>query len=127
MTLLVTDATLTQQIALNLRAQVDYVGPVGFSFFLTSQWSHEPIQLPVSLVTGGNRYSVFQITFPAGFGDEHKNGIYNWRLMQHGDILIEAGLAKIITEPGGSLGTVNYTSTPDTEERVADVYYRPNY
>ena len=37
------------------------------------------------------------------------------------------GMSKIITEPGGNLGTTNYTSTPETEERVSDVFFRPNY
>ena len=97
-----------------------------YDFEITSQWSHQPVLISNALLSTNDRYTHFQVLFPAGFSDEHKNGIYNWRLLKQGE-LIEAGLAKIITEPGGSTGMIDYTSTPETEERVADVYYRPNY
>tara|TARA_R110001632_G_scaffold140151_1_gene256133 strand:- start:2077 stop:2184 length:108 start_codon:yes stop_codon:yes gene_type:complete len=34
---------------------------------------------------------------------------------------------KIITEPGGGNGAIEYTSTPELENREADTFFRPNY
>lgn len=99
-----------------------------YDFELTSQYSHQTIQIPNALISSNQRYSRMQLLFPAGYGDEHKNGIYNWTLKVTGsDTFIEKGLAKIITEPGGNLGTIAYDAGTDAEERVADVYFRPNY
>ena len=99
-----------------------------YTFTLTSQYSHQTIDLPNALISSNDRYSVMQVLFPAGFGDEHKNGIYNWTLKETGATdFIQKGLAKIITEPGGGMGTVSYDAGFDAEERVADVFYRPNY
>ena len=121
MTILVQETQLTQEISIN---QPQLAGL--YDFVLTSQYSHQPIIMAATLIETNARYSTFEITFPVGFGDAHKNGIYNWRLEQN-LVTIEAGLTKIITEPGGGLGTTNYTSTPEIEERVAEVFYRPNY
>lgn len=121
MTILVQEAALTQQFSVNLP---NLSGSL--VFVLTSQYSHQPIYMDTAIIVTNDRYSTLQVTFPTGFGDEHKNGIYNWRLEKNTQTL-EAGLVKIITEPGGNTGMTNYTSTPATEERVADVYYRPNY
>ena len=121
MTIEVPEFNLTQQISIN---QPQLAGL--YDFVLTSQYSHQPIIMAATVIETNARYSTLQITFPTGFGDAHKNGVYNWRLEQN-LVTIEAGLVKIITEPGGGLGTTNYTSTPETEERVAEVFYRPNY
>lgn len=121
MTILVQETQLTQEISIN---QPQLAGL--YDFVLTSQYSHQPIIMAATLIETNARYSTFEITFPTGFGDAHKNGVYNWRLEQN-LVTIEAGLVKIITEPGGGLGTTNYTSTPEIEERVAEVFYRPNY
>lgn len=121
MTILVNELFLTQQVSIN---QPNLTG--AYTFVLTSQYSHQPIEMPVTIVSTNKRFTTISITFPTGFGDAHKNGIYNWRLETNLDT-IEAGLVKIITEPGGGLGTTNFTSTPATEEREAEVFYRPNY
>ena len=121
MTIVVPETLLTQQFSVN---QPNLSG--NWTFVLTSQWSHQPIEMAVTIIETNFRYTTLEVTFPTGFGDAHKNGIYNWRLVQDYRTL-EAGLVKIITEPGGGLGTTNFTSTPATEERVADVFYRPNY
>ena len=121
MTILVPETLLTQQFSVN---QPNLTGD--WTFVLTSQWSHQPIEMAATIILTNARYTTLEVTFPTGFGDAHKNGIYNWRLVKNLETL-EAGLVKIITEPGGGLGTTNFTSTPATEERVADVFYRPNY
>ena len=121
MTVEVPEFNLTRQISIN---QPNLSGVL--TFVLTSQYSHQPIEMAVTIIETNARFTTIEITFPVGFGDAHKNGVYNWRLEQN-LVTIEAGLVKIITNPGGGLGTTNYTSTPDTEERVAEVFYRPNY
>ena len=103
-----------------------------YIFALTSQWSHQSLPLTVTVVRTNARYSTLEVTFPIGFGDEHKNGIYNWRLVTtsegtSGGTTIQAGLVKIVTDPGGDLGMKEFISTPQTEERVSEVFYRPNY
>ncbi len=123
MTILVPEAELTQQFTVN----IPNMTVNELVFVLTSQYSHQPLELSVnSVVTTNNRYSTLEVTFPTGFGDAHKSGIYNWRLVQN-SVTLEAGLVKIVTNPGGNLGITEFISTPQTEERVSEVYYRPNY
>ena len=74
MTLYAIEGSLQTYIYLNLVNQSlleDYI------FTLTSQYSHQPLELVATLVTTGDRYSKYSITFPTGFGDEHQNGVYN--------------------------------------------------
>lgn len=123
MTILVPEVELTQEFTVNIPNMTEG----GIVFELTSQYSHQPLELSVDYVINSNdRYSTLEVTFPAGFGDAHKSGIYNWRLIQN-LITLEAGLVKIVTNPGGSLGIKEFISNPETEERVSEVYYRPNY
>jgi hypothetical protein len=99
----------------------------GWVFDLTSQYSHETQECPATLISTNDRYSTLTVQFPAGFEDEHKNGIYYYSL-RDGDLEpITYGLVKIITQPGGDIGTTTFNAGAETEERVADVFYRPNY
>jgi len=99
-----------------------------YTFDITSEYSHEPLELVNALLATNSRYTQFQVLFPTGFGDEHKNGIYYWNLKQVGvDIPLQSGLMKIITNPGGEIHTLAYDSGLVTEERVSEVYFRPNY
>tara|TARA_B110000902_G_scaffold259492_1_gene330907 strand:+ start:878 stop:1282 length:405 start_codon:yes stop_codon:yes gene_type:complete len=103
--------------------------------FLTSQYSHQEIQFGgvggeyIALGSTNERYATLQLAFPVGFADEHKSGIYNWRIVWSGPDgpIYQNGLVKIITQPGGDLGIKEFISTPQTEERVSEVFYRPNY
>ena len=70
---------------------------------------------------------MFEVTFPVGFGDAHKNGVYYYELSSISNGSIEKGLAKIINNPGGEIHTLAYDSGLVTEERVSEVYFRPNY
>lgn len=124
MTILVSEAALTVEISVN---QPNLVLNNLWRFVLTSQYSHQPLTLVATVINSNDRYSTFQVTFPTGFGDEHKNGIYYWDLKPVGADAIEKGLIKIITEPGGTMGMVPYESGIDTEERVSEVFYRPSY
>ena len=124
MTLLVEESNLTKEFSLNLPNLT--LGSL-YAFTLTSQYSHQPLVLDATATASNARYTTFEVVFPIGFGDEHKNGVYYYSIEELGDEPFEKGLVKIITEPGGSLGTINYESTIYTEERVADVFYRPNY
>jgi hypothetical protein len=124
MTFLVDENNLTIEFSLN---QPNLALGQSYVFTLTSQYSHQPILLDATATASNARYTTFEVTFPVGFGDEHKNGVYYYSIEELGDEPFEKGLVKIITEPGGSMGTINYESTIYTEERVADVFYRPNY
>jgi hypothetical protein len=123
MTLLVPESNLTLEFSLNL---TNLTLGSGYVFTLTSQYSHQPLVIDATVTVSNARYTTFEVQFPIGFGDSHKNGIYNYDMSTLTESL-DKGLVKIITEPGGDLGTTNYTSTPETEERVSDVFFRPNY
>tara|TARA_R110000796_G_scaffold25123_2_gene71192 strand:+ start:68 stop:331 length:264 start_codon:yes stop_codon:yes gene_type:complete len=84
---------------------------------------------PGEVVTSNARYSMIQVTFPVGFGDAHKNGIYYYELRStiYPVGAIEKGLVKIITNPGGEINTLEYNSGTVTEERVSEVFFRPQY
>jgi hypothetical protein len=123
MTILVQETQLQQEFTLNL---TNLQLGAYYSFILTSQYSHQPLVIAATATVTNARYTTFSVTFPTGFGDEHKNGIYNWEL-KTATTTLEEGLVKIITEPGGGLGTTNFESGINKENRIADVFYRPNY
>ena len=126
MTILIPETQLTQEFTVNI-ASMSGVSPSTTKFILTSQYSHQPLTLSVNKIIISNaRYTTLEVTFPTGFGNSHKNGIYNWRLVQDA-ITLEEGLVKIVTNPGGDLGIKEFISTPQTEDRVSDVYFRPTY
>jgi hypothetical protein len=124
MTILVPENQLTQQFTVNIPNM--FAGG-NLSFVLISQYSHIAMPLLVNkIVKSNSRYTTLEVTFPIGFGDAHKSAIYNWRLVQNA-VTLEAGLVKIVTSPGGDLGMKEFISTPQTEERVSEVFYRPSY
>ena len=125
MTILVPETQLQQEITLSL-VNLDLLST--YNFILTSQYSHQPVIMTAVATATNARSTTFYVTFPTGFGNEHKNGIYDWELKDvTNSITLEKGLVKIITEPGGSLGTTNFRSGINKEERIADVFYRPNW
>jgi hypothetical protein len=94
---------------------------------IVSQWSKKSETFNITKTFENDRYLVYSVDFGADFKDTHKNGIY-WAKV--GVVNVIEGswfLLKIITEPGGQDGFTRYDSDPATEERQADVYYRPNY
>jgi|TARA_R110000744_G_scaffold7193_6_gene24689 hypothetical protein len=96
------------------------------SFVLTSQFARTDTIIPATIVIQNARYTELELTFPSDFKNEHKNGIYYYTIKSDVSIF-EEGLVKVITEPGGQNGAIEYTSTPAIENREAVVYYRPNY
>ena len=123
MTLYVNEAQLGVEIAINITNLT--IGS-GYELIITSQYSHQPLVLEAECVDTNARYSMIAVTFPTGFGEEHKNGIYYWDLT-YLDAPLQKGLMKIITEPGGGLNTLAYNAGPITDDRVSEVFYRPNY
>ena len=95
-------------------------------FVLTSQYSKQDTIIPATILVDNSRYTELQLTFPTEFKNEHKNGVYYYTI-RNSESVFEKGLVKLITEPGGENGAVEYTSTPELENRQADVFYRPNY
>lgn len=98
-----------------------------YTWTITSQYSHEPVVINGGLQSSNDRWSTINFVLWPEFYDTHKNGIYNWSLATIDGPVIEEGLVKIICDPGGGTGIIDYTSTPATEDREAEVYYRPNY
>ena len=96
------------------------------SFILTSQFSKQDTIIPATILVDNSRYTELELTFPATFKDEHKNGVYYYTI-QNTEEVFEKGLVKIVTEPGGGNGAIEFIATPAIENRVADVYFRPNY
>ena len=96
------------------------------SFILTSQFSKQDTIIPATILVNNDRYTELELAFPIEFKNEHKNGVYYYTI-QNEDTVFEKGLVKIITEPGGDNGAIEYTSTQETENRESVVYYRPNY
>ena len=124
MTLLVPESNLTLEFSLN---QPNLTLGQLYAFTLTSQYSHQPLVLDATAIESNARYTTFQVQFPIGFGNSHYNGVYYYSISEVGDDAFEKGLVKIITEPGGGLGTTNFDSGIYTEERVSEVFYRPTY
>lgn len=96
-------------------------GVIGGTFSLKSQYSQEDVSTGngYSILVYNDRYAKISVDFPIEFKDKHLNGYYTWTLGNHSDIV------KIITQPGGDTGKVEYIS--NNEERDAEVFYRPNY
>ncbi len=90
-------------------------------FSLKSQYSHEVMYTTSSynVATSNDRYAQIVVEMPTDFKDKHYNGYYTWSIGDYSDIV------KIITQPGGDDGKVEYIS--NNEERDAEVFYRPNY
>ena len=101
---------------------------IGFDYelIITSQYSHQPMILIPECILTNDRYSRFVVQFPTEFGEQHKNGIYYWDLA-YLTTSLEKGLVKIITEPGGGINSLAYNAGPITDDRVSEVFYRPNY
>tara|TARA_R110000782_G_C14763121_1_gene408346 strand:+ start:704 stop:1081 length:378 start_codon:yes stop_codon:yes gene_type:complete len=124
MTLLIQETNLTVEFSLN---QPSLSLASAYIFTLTSQYSHQPLELDATAIESNERYTTFEVTFPVGFGNSHKNGVYYYDMSVALGTAFEKGLVKIITEPGGGLGTESFDSGIYTEERIADVFFRPNY
>lgn len=100
------------------------------SVWLKSQYSQE-IEGPydATSIQQTDRYARVTVVFPNRWDEEHKNGFYTYYI-GYGDgkypnIIFHQDIVKLITEPGGDLGEVEYIST--NEDRESEVYYRPNY
>ena len=98
--------------------------------WLKSQYSQE-IEGPYDPegISQNDRYAKITVTFPERWDESHYNGFYTYYIGQGSgttpDIIHHQDIVKIITEPGGGAGEVEYIST--NEDREAEVYYRPNY
>ena len=96
------------------------------SFVLTSQYARTDTIIPATIIVNNARYTELELTFPATFKDEHLNGVYYYTIKNATEVF-EKGLVKLVTQPGGGNGAIEYTATPAIENREADVFYRPQY
>ena len=77
-----------------------------------------------TLIETNDRYSRFECLTPADLWDGHYNGMYTYTLY-FGSEIYDTGSFKLVTQPGGDMGTVQHIS--DNENRQSQVVYRPNY
>lgn len=80
--------------------------------------------LAATLTESNLRYSRFSVAVPADFWDNHYNGMYTYKLYLNADTF-DVGSFKLITKPGGDMGTVDHIS--NNENREAQVVFRSNY
>ena len=117
---------ISSQEALFINTDRTMVVPFA-SLELQSQWDRKSETFSASLVDSTDRWAAYLVDFGADFRNEHKNGVYWARFTTLGQSEGSWFLLKIITQPGGNDGMTRYVADADTEERVADTYYRPNY
>lgn len=90
---------------------------------ITSQYSQKVVLTiqPADWFFGitNARFEEIVATVPSTFKDEHQNGYYTWTIGTY------SAIVKIITQPGGGSGEVEYISS--NENREAATYFRPNY
>lgn len=77
-----------------------------------------------TLIETNDRYSRFECVTPVDLWDKHYNGMYTYTL-SFGTDIYDTGSFKLVTQPGGDMGTVPHIS--DNENRQSQVVYRPNY
>lgn len=80
--------------------------------------------LPAVMLNNNDRYSRFEVDVPTDFWDKHYNGMYTYRVYVDEDTL-DTGSFKLVTKPGGDMGTVPHIS--NNENREAKVVYRSQY
>lgn len=94
---------------------------------LISQYSKETESFEMTKFEQNDRYSTYLVNFGAGFNERHANGIYWAKTIIPGFYQSSWFLVKLITSPGGESGISRYVADTPTEERQAEVFYRPNY
>jgi hypothetical protein len=75
-------------------------------------------------IEANDRFSRFLVAVPQDFWDKHYSGMYTYKVYS-GTVIYDEGALKLITQPGGGMGTMNHIST--NENRQSEVVYRPNY
>lgn len=98
----------------------------GIFLRLDSQYSNDVFLLwPGTVIETNERYSELEIDLTGtDISSGHHNGIYYYQVLDN-DNIYDMGLCKLITNPGGSFGKVEYVS--GNENREAQVFYRPNF
>ena len=92
---------------------------------ISSQASNTDIlSVPFTISTTNNRYTQIDFTIDVTISPKHLNSMANYQVIIDGNI-VDQGIIKITTNPGGGDFTINYIS--DNETRQSKVYYRPEY
>lgn len=92
---------------------------------ITSQASNtEILSVPFTIDTTNDRYTKISFEIAVDLPAKHLNSVANYAVLIN-DALIDQGIIKIVTNPGGTTYTENYISTNET--RQSKVYYRPEY
>jgi len=135
MTIIVLDNESTYNLSFNV-ANVDCGLGDAYKFRIRSQWDQTDDTwvgattngyFAATLLSTNDRYSEFQIVLNAFFvnSKEHYNGIYEYELLCDDESVLDSGLIKVVTNPGGTTGDTAFVS--NNENLEADTYFTPNY
>lgn len=122
MTIQFNEQTLTYSLYINVS---NVVPGSSQTLLVTSQASNTDIlNVDFTIDITNDRYTKIDFTIDAEIPSKHLNSIANYTVIIDGNI-IDEGILKITTNPGGGTFTQNYIS--NNEFRESKVYYRPNY
>src|SRR5210317_1224534 len=134
MTIIVLDNESTYNLSFNV-ANVDCGLGDAYKFRMRSQWDQTDDTwvgagsgyFGATLLSTNDRYSEFRVTLNAFFQNsvEHYNGIYEYELLCDDESVLDSGLIKVVTNPGGTTGDTAFVS--NNENLEADTYFTPNY
>jgi hypothetical protein len=99
-----------------------------YNITITSEHSNTALfEADMIMLETNERYTAFKVA-SGDISDNHWNGIHNYTITSTLDDIeeiVEEGVFKLLSTPGGTTGTDAYVSP--NENREADVYYRSNY
>lgn len=100
----------------------------------TQEWLGPFPLVPGATFISNDRYTKWFVDTSSipGFAEQHRNGFYQFCTTppigptDKPTIGVRTqGLIRLIFQPGGETGAINYIS--NNEQREADTYFRPNY
>lgn len=99
-----------------------------YNIAITSEHSNTVLfDADMIMLETNERYTAFKVA-SGDISDNHWNGIHNYTItstFESIEEIVEEGVFKLLSTPGGTTGTDAYVSP--NENREADVYYRSNY
>ena len=117
--------TINQSNTFEMTVNQPNVSSTGTAITVRSQHSNDTLFFSaVSIVETNDRFTTVTCTLPTDFYKQHYNGIYEYELEANAEV-VDTGLVKIVTQPGGDFGKSEYIS--NNEDRQAKVIYRPSY
>lgn len=122
MTIQFTEGTIGYSLYLNV---ANVSSGVTRTLQIVSQYSNtDIIDTTFTIAVTNDRYTRIDFEIPLDLPTKHLNQIANY-IVTIDSQLVDQGVLKLTTEPGGGQFTQDYIS--NNENRQAKVYYRPEY